>query len=264
MRRRLILGIVIVLVLAGGVVAAVMMSNRPVEMPEEDSLEAIQRKMDEGDYAGAKADLEAVLAEDEANAEAHFKLGLTSFNLGEYEAAREHFNRSLELEPDRAAAVRHNLGVLAYQLGDMDTALAEFQAALEADPDDADTHYQLGATYLILAYPMGATEPDPDRLAQAEAEFDRALEVSPGKPEALIGLANIYMLQNDMEQAITLLEDVVAERPDMREALFALGRSYAAVGETDKAITTLEQFLETDPPAVWAGQAEELLQTLQP
>ncbi|MBN1247175.1 MAG: tetratricopeptide repeat protein [Anaerolineae bacterium] len=264
MRHRLVLGIVVVLLLVGGVVAAVMLSNRPARVPEGLNLDAIQAKMDIGDYAGAKADLEAVLAENDENAEAHFKLGLASFNLGEYEAAKEHFNRSLALEPDRAAAVHHNLGVLAYQVGDMDTALEEFQAALAADPDDADTHYQLGATYLILAYPMGAMEPDADRLAQAQAEFDRALEVSPGKPEALIGLANIYMLQNEMEQAIALLEDVVAERPDMREALFALGRSYAAVGETDKAITTLEQFLQTDPPAVWAEQAEELLQTLRP
>jgi tetratricopeptide (TPR) repeat protein len=264
MRRGLVIGIIVVLILAGGVTAAIVLSNRPTGTPAEDNLESIQAKMDSGDYSGAKADLEAVLAENDENAEAHFKMGLVSFNLGEYEPAREHFNRSLELEPDRAAAVHHNLGVLAYQLGDMDTALAEFQSALEADPDDADTHYQLGATYLILAYPMGATQPDSDRLAQAKAEFDRALEVSPGKPEALVGLANIYMLQNDMDQAIELLEQVVAERPDMREALFALGRSYAAVGETEKAITTLQQFLDTDPPAVWADQATELLETLSP
>ena len=264
MRRSLVLGIVVVLVLAGGVAAAIMLSNRPTQTSDAAGLEAIQAKMDGGDYAGAKADLESVLAEDDQNAEAHFKMGLASFNLGDYEAAEVHFNRSLALEPDRAAAVHHNLGVLAYQIGDMDTALAEFESALEADPDDADTHYQLGATYLILAFPMGAVEPDPERLAEAEAQFNRALEVSPGKPEALVGLANIYMLQNDMPQAITLLEDVVAQRPDMREALFALGRSYAAVGDTDKAVTTLETFLETDPPAVWADQAEQLLQTLSP
>mgnify|MGYP006292204477 CR=1 FL=1 len=262
MRRRLVLGVVIVLLLAGGVAAAVILSNQSSQTSNSDDLEAIQAEMDAGDYESAKAQLEAMLAEEEGNAEAHFKLGLVAFNMGSYDEAREHFNRSLELEPDRAAAVHHNLGVLAYQLGNMETALDEFQTALEADPDDADTHYQLGATYLILAFPMGAMEPDAERLAQAQMEFERALEVSPEKPEAMVGLANVYMLRNEMDEAIALLEDVTAARPEMREALFALGRSYATVGETEKAIVTLEQFLETDPPAVWAEQAEDLLQSL--
>lgn len=262
MRRRLVLGVVIVLLLAGGVAAAVIFSNQSSQTSDSDDLEAIQAEMDAGDYESAKTQLETILAEDEENAEAHFKLGLVAFNMGNYDEARQHFNRSLELEPDRAAAVHHNLGVLAYQLGNMETALDEFQTALEADPDDADTHYQLGATYLILAFPMGAMEPDAERLAQAQMEFERALEVSPKKPEAMVGLANVYMLRNEMDEAIALLEDVTAARPEMREALFALGRSYATVGETEKAILTLEQFLETDPPAVWAEQAEDLLQSL--
>ena len=264
MRGRLVLVIVVVLVLVGGVGAAVYFSNRPsdADATADQDLDAVQAKIDAGDFEAAKVDLEAVLAEDGENAEAHFKLGLIFFNLGDYEVARDHFNTSLSLEPDRAAAVHHNLGVLAYQAGDMDAAIAEFQSALEADPDDADTHYQLGATYLILAFPMGAIEPDAARFQQAEDEFNRALAAEANKPEALVGLANVYMLRNDMEQAISTLERVVEQSPEMREALFALGRAYAAVGNTANAKSTLEQFLDTDPPAVWAEQAEEILLSL--
>ena len=261
MRSRLILGIVVVIVLAGGVGAAVYLSNRPADATADQDLDAVQAKIDAGDFEAAKVDLETILAEDVENAEAHFKLGLIFFNLGDHEAARDHFNTSLSLEPDRASAVHHNLGVLAYQAGDMDAAMAEFQSALEADPDDADTHYQLGATYLILAFPMGAVEPDAGRFQQAEDEFNRALAAEPNKPEALVGLANIYMLRNDMEQAISTLEGVVEQTPQMREALFALGRAYAAVGDTVNAKNSLEKFLDTDPPAVWAEQAEEILQS---
>lgn len=262
MRGRLVLGIVVVLVLVGGVGAAVYFSSRPSDATVSQNLDAVQAKIDAGDFEAAKADLEAILIGDGENAEAYFKLGLACFNLGDYEGARDHFNTSLSLEPDRAAAVHHNLGVLAYQVGDMDTAMAEFQAALAADPDDADTHYQLGATYLILAFPMGAIEPDAGRFQQAEDEFNRALAVESDKPEALVGLANIHMLRNDMEQAISMLERVVDQNPQMREALFALGRAYAAVGETAKAKSILAQFLDMDPPAVWAEQAEEILQSL--
>jgi len=262
MRGRLILGIVVVLVLAGGVAAAVYLSSRPSDATVAQELDRVQAMLDAGDFEAAKAELEAILAGDGENAEVYFKLGLTSFNLGDHQAARDQFNMSLSLEPDRAAAVHHNLGVLAYQVGDMDAAIAEFQAALEADPDDADTHYQLGATYLILAFPMGAIEPDAGRFQQAEDEFNRALAEEPDKPEALVGLANIYMLRNDMEQAISTLERVIEQGPQMREALFALGRAYASVGDTASAKSTLEQFLDTDPPAVWIEQAQEILRSL--
>jgi protein O-GlcNAc transferase len=266
MRGRLILGIVIALVLIGGVVAAITLSGgSPLSGPESETvtaLDAIQAEMDAGQFETARTKLEEMLTQDEQNGEAHFKLGLTQFNLGDYQSARASFSRSLELEPDRAAAVHHNLGVLAYQTGDMTTALAEFQAALAADPEDADTHYQLGATYLIQAFPVGALEPDAALLQQAEGEFNRSLELVPQKPEALVGLANIDMLRNDMDAAIDRLEQAIAQSPGMREALFALGRSYAATGQQDKAKATLQQFLDTDPPEMWAQQAEEMLAEL--
>lgn len=263
MRGRLILGVLIVVMLIGGVIAAIMLSGKsPVSDDSAADLEAIQAEIDAGAYESARAKLDAIVTEDEANGEAHFQLGLVLFNLGDYTLATQHFTQALALEPDRAAAVHHNLGVLAYQSGDMAAAESEFEAALAADPADADTHYQLGATYLIQAYPMGAMEPDTGLLQQAESEFDTALQLVPGKPEALVGLANVEMLRGKMETAIGLLEQAIAQSPTMREALFALGRSYAAVGQTEKARTTLRQFLETDPPTIWAQQAEEMLAEL--
>ncbi len=261
-RGRLILGVAIVLVFMGGTVAAISLSHKDSPAQPSADLSAIQAEIDAGQYENAQAELEQILSTDDGNAEAHFKLGLVMFNLGDYQVAEDHFVRSLALEPDRAAAVHHNLGVLAYQTGDMDKALAEFRSALEADPEDADTHYQLGATYLVQAYPMGAIQPDADLLQKAQAEFERALQITPEKPEALVGMANIEMLQNNMADAITLLEKALQQEPEMREALFALGRSYAAVGEVDKARVTLAKFLDTNPPTVWAEQAQQLLTDL--
>ena len=79
----------------------------------------------------------------------------------------------------------------------------------------------------------------------------------------MVGLANIYMLKNDLSQAINLLEKAVQAHPEMREALFALGRAYAFSGKNVEAKSTLETFLETDPPAQWRQQAEELLGQLE-
>ena len=261
-KKRLIIIISIIVVVIAGVGLTLYLTRKPVEEAVTD-LESIQQMMDNGQYPDAREELTGILEKDDENAEAHFLLGLAQFNLGEYAASKEHFIRAMTLEPDRAAAVHHNLGVLAFQLGDMQTAQSEFQLALEEDPGDPDSHYQLGATYLILAFPMGAVQPDPDLLQQSEEQFELSLEASPEKPEALVGLANVYMLKNDLPQAIDLLERAVTAKPGMREALFALGRAYAFSGMTAEAKSTLTEFLETDPPAQWKQQAEELLGQLE-
>lgn len=259
MQKRLLLAIIVVVVLVLGVAAGIYFSSRPSDVAEMADLESIQAQIDAGEYQSAKAALEKILASSSEDAEVHFLLGLTYFNLQDYTQAKEFFNRAKDLDPGRAGAVHHNLGVLAYQLGDMETALQEFQSALEIDASDPDTHYQLGAAYLVMAFPMGALEPDAENLAQAQSEFETALELAPDKPEALVGLANVYMFQNKLPDAVTLLEKAVEQNPDMREALFALGRAYAVTGQMNLAKQTLEHFLETDPPEVWAQQAQEIL-----
>ncbi len=260
--NRSLLWRVIVLALVSAVVLVACSAQRSDLEPTVDPLDAIRTQIQVGNYDSARAALEELLGRDPDDPEAHFQLGLVYFNLGNLQLAEDHFRRALTLDPARAAAVHHNLGVLAYQVGDNETAVAEFQAALEIEPDDADTHYQLGATYLLQAFPLDASAPDSELLFSAESQFARALEIAPGKPEALVGMANVYMLRNDMQQAVSLLEDAVTSAPEMREALFALGRAYAAVGEVDQARTTLQRFLETDPPAMWAQQGEEMLREL--
>jgi len=236
-------------------------SSEETTLPTAD-LEAIREKIDAGDYAGVPQALEAIIAQDEEDAEAHFLLGLAYFNVNNYEKAREAFERTLALDPQRAAAVHHNLGALAYQTGDLQTAVDEFNAALTADPDDPDSHYQLGATYLIMALPANSLTPDQSMVVKAQEEFEKALELSPGKPEALVGMGNVHLLQNQVEEAISFLEEAVEQNPEMPEALFALGRTYAASGDVENAKATLQRFLESNPPEVWAQQAQEILTQL--
>jgi Flp pilus assembly protein TadD len=218
--------------------------------------------MDAGNYVDAAQKLEEIVDANDENAEAYFLLGVARFNLGEYELARSAFERALELDPERAASVHHNLGALAYQMQDFQTAETEFKAALETDPDDPDTHYQLGATYLVQALPANTMTPDAEMLTRAEEQFEKALDLAPGKGEALVGLGNVYLLDNRVEEAVEVLEQAVDGNPEMGEALFALGRAYTLAGETEEARATLQRFLEGNPPEVWAEQARQILAQL--
>ncbi|MBN2394165.1 MAG: tetratricopeptide repeat protein [Anaerolineae bacterium] len=253
--RLLLVGLIVVLVGVGlYFVLQASSKSQPVTINVDDA----QAQIDAGQYDAARDALEELVATDPENAEAHFMLGLTYFNLGEYDKAKASFSQAMTLEPERAAAVHHNLGVLAYQTGEMETAVAEFKAALEADPNDPDSHYQLGATYLQIAI----SNSDLMYLQQAETEFEQVLALAPGKPEALVGLGTLYLNQNRAAEAIDLLEQAVQSNPEMREALFALGMAYFASGDTASAKETLQKFLDTQPPEQWANEAREIMNQL--
>lgn len=259
-KRLYAIGLVLTLItlIAAGCTSAAPIGGTPTTTSPQ-NLDLIRMQIEAGDFATAAQGLEGWIAQNSDDAEAHFLLGLAYFNTGNYDKARAAFERTLALDPQRAAAVHHNLGALAYQLGELETAVEEFKVALEADSEDSDTHYQLGATYLVMALPADSLTPDQTMVEQAQAEFETALELSPGKAEALVGMGNVYLLQNQVQDAIKVLEQAVEENPAMPEALFALGRTYAAAGQIEEAKQTLQRFLETNPPAAWAQQAQQLL-----
>ena len=105
-RQLILFGIVAVALIAVGVV--VFLLSRPPAAAPVLGIEEIQAQMDAGDYAAARRSLLAYLEVNEADAEAHFMLGLAHFNLAEYEQAQTHFLRSADLDPGRASAVHHN------------------------------------------------------------------------------------------------------------------------------------------------------------
>ena len=225
--RLIIVGVIVALVVVGLVVGLRLSSSPPPAVEEtapaeavaEIDFDAVQARIDAGDFAGARDALEQAIAANPEDAEAHFMLGLTYFNLQAYDDARTAFARSMELEPGRSAAVHHNLGVLAYQTGDMETAVKEFETALEADPNDPDSHYQLGAAYLQIA----SSTQDVSLWAKAEEEFEKVLALDPAKPEALVGLGTLYAGQQKFEEAIGLLEQAVEENPHDARGAFRFG-----------------------------------------
>ncbi len=255
--KRLILGGVVLVLLIGGLVAGLYYSTQSqpdtAPPPKQEATDA--------------PEVESISQIDDA--EEAFSQGLEYFGMGDYDKAEAAFQRALELDSGRAAAVHHNLGVLKYQQAledpnaDIQDAVDEFKAALEEDPDDPDSHYQLGATYLAMAQPTALGQPaNFEVLELARAELEKAMELAPDKAEPLVGMGHYYMTRNELANAIEALEKALELDPDLPEALFALGNAYAAAGKPSEAKEALEKFLDTDPPKVRAEQAEALIKNL--
>jgi len=139
------------------------------------------------------------------------------------------YQKAIELDPGLQAAYA-NLGVAYYQLGEFDRAASQYKKALELDPEDIEVTYNLGALYLQQAL-------------SAEGQYD---------PELL-------------QQAVTQLENVNEQAPDLAEPYFSLGVAYSILNQNDRATEAFEAFLARDsgqdPRA--SQQAKRYLETLR-
>jgi len=87
-----------------------------------------------GDYAGAAALFEQVLASEQDNAIVHFNLGSSYYKLGRYDQAREHFSK-IGAGHNLAPVAYYNLGLVAFRTKRRDLAIRWFQRCLESSEE---------------------------------------------------------------------------------------------------------------------------------
>jgi tetratricopeptide (TPR) repeat protein len=134
--------------LAGGLYA-----RGSSKKPEDGAAEAVKLYnkgvdlMAKGDYAAAQERFAEAIAKKEDFAEAHNNLGYTlrKQGKGSYDAALEHYNRAIELNPKLAAAY-HYRGVLHALRGDEAKAKADHAELAELDRTMADELLQVIAS----------------------------------------------------------------------------------------------------------------------
>ncbi len=202
---------------------------------------------------------DAALPLDAQDPEDYFAAGNALATLGQFELALKAYDTTLKLQPGRANAVT-NIGVVYYQQGHLDQAIAQFKQALTIEPEDADTHYLLGAAQLQRASQSGT--PGAADMTAAEQEFQTALKIKPEMAAAYIGLGNVYLLNQNFEQAAATLEQAVKLQPNSPEALFAVGQAYAALGRKPEALDALTRALQLNPPEPFRSRAQQLIQQL--
>jgi tetratricopeptide (TPR) repeat protein len=140
----------------------------------------------------------------------------------------------------------------AYQplarLGDMLRARSRFPDAVTAY-DDAIARLP-GQTVddWPLFYARGIAQERSGRWAQAEADFLRALELSPEQPYVLNYLAYTWVEQGkDLPRARAMLERAVELRPNDGNIVDSLGWALFRMGDLAGALRALERAVELEP-----------------
>lgn len=123
----------------------------------------------------------------------------------------------------------------------MDEVIASLEAKLKADPDDEEGWILLGSTYLSL-----------DRATEAEAAYQRALDLSRGRNAAArLGVAEARFMVDPgvLTGAVgDEFETVLAEEPQNPKALWYGGLVSMARGDPATAATRWRELLKMSPP----------------
>ena len=223
--------------------------------------------IDAGDYEAARIHASAALARLPDHRRAHIALARASAQLGDLEAAAEHYHRAIELKPVEASIVGlaevlfrmgrylaaetyyarardlspesaahwHNLGVVASYLGSPEAA-DRFQRAIKLDPHFAKAYYRLG----ILLHRQG----DETRAIEV---WSTGLDRSPGDVALLTKLAwtlatSRIESNRDGKRAHDLAYAAVGITGGLSpRAQEALAAAFAELGDFDRARGTLER-----------------------
>jgi Flp pilus assembly protein TadD len=171
-------------------------------------------------------------------AETFADLGILLANQKQYGCAARAFAESLRMKPD-SANVAFMFGTSLFFAGDAQDAVAPLEAAEQLEGWRIKTHLMLAAVFDQL-----------HRIAEAKAEWRTALVVDPESAEALDGLSEDLVLDQEFGPAIELLEAPRAERQRTAVQSLNLGLAYAGTGNPEKAVAVLRDGLNTTPDSL--------------
>lgn len=156
---------------------------------------------------------------------AHGLLGDAALEMGDYDAAFEHYQKMLDVRPDLASYSRG--AQLLWVTGDTRKALWLMDKAVKAGAPYAENTAWAQAQLALMLWSQGA-------LLAAEQTLDAALKATPRNHHVLATMAKVKTARRDYPAAIDHYERAIAVVPRL-ETVVALGDVYAVTGQTSEA-----------------------------
>jgi len=169
------------------------------------------------------------------NNRAHNNLGLTLYNQGRTEEAKDHYLEALRIKPDYVDAL-NNLGAALNKQGRLEEAIEHYLQALRIKPDYVNAHTHLG----------NALDKQ-GRTAEAIDHYLQALRIKPDDEQAHYTLGIALERQGRTAEAIDHYSQALRIKPDYVRACNKLGIALAKQGHIDESIDHFLKALLTHP-----------------
>ncbi len=186
-----------------------------------------------GDFEGAVAYLEGLLASSPDDDELLYNLGVVYGEKNRDEEAIRYMTAALEKNPDNADALNFIGYTWAEHGENLEQAEQYITRAMELRPDNGYIVDSLGWVYYMRARPLmkaGDTAAGRKWLTKAIEELERAHELTGGDPVISEHIGDAYLLLDDRRRALDKFEEAAVmgprpeEQPELREKLETLRR----------------------------------------
>lgn len=188
-----------------------------------------------GEYAEATPYLKREAAHDAQNLTLQLTLAHSCLFAHEYQCVLNAFHKIVALNAESAEADML-VGEALDEMKDPVGAQREFRAAIAANPKEPNVHFGLG----YLLWTKGQQQ-------EAAEQFQAELLNNSNHTQAMLYLADSRLQMNKPDEALPLLETVIAQVPENGMAHRDLGVLYADRGENEKAISELERAIHIRP-----------------
>lgn len=229
-----------------------------------------RQALDADDYAAAAGHLRECLDAWPANAEAYFLTARTCRRAGDSAGWRDHLRRAelLQWRPEEVELERRLMRAQSGDVGAVEHALAQnlnaghpderlilealVKGHAEADRWEDVLHW----TDLWIAnhsddwqprYYRGRAFEARRALDRAVADYRRALELSPGRPQARLGLGGALLVDGQFREALEQFDAYLRGQPDDPTALLGAASCRLSLNEADAARAALDRLLSKHP-----------------
>jgi tetratricopeptide (TPR) repeat protein len=175
------------------------------------------------------------IPENERSADVLYALGRVHLGMGNDQEARVYLVRANEMMPTHHDILR-NLVRLDQREGRYSESVARVALALEAEPENAKLRTLSGLVALI-----------DNRPDDAEAAFQKAIELDPSDAAGYEQLARLYAKTGRLNEAVITYETAIKVRPKDPNLHYFLGTLYSFGGAQDKAIERYEDAIKYGP-----------------
>ena len=159
--------------------------------------------------------------------------------------AVDYANRAIALNPGDVEGYQR-LVEIELAAGQEKNAIEALDRALKVDSSDPNFWTRLGKLYVAILF-KSDSQPKPEELKKINEVFKRAAEHAGDDPGILKEVADYYAASQQLKDAIPLYLRVLELQPDDANAREKLATGFVLTNQRDKAVEMLEQIIKEHP-----------------
>lgn len=192
---------------------------------------------------------------DRANAYYHYMLAheyeemANTYGRAEYATrAVEEYKMALNADPN-STFLNNGLAELYYRTGRVKDAILTAEAQIAKDPNNLSAHKLLGNIYLRSLGENEHSKAAGDVLKLAIGEYEKIIELEPGKVENRLILGQLYSFAHESQKAEDQFAAAQKIDPGSQDTALSLAQLYTRRGNAKQAIKILSALPEQDQTA---------------